>query len=123
VLLGASLHDAGKIEHPDEMSAGGNRHEAAGNALLLRSGVAAPIARFCITHAAWDGADCTIDDALVALADKLWNGKRDEALENHLVSRIASQLRRAPWDVYVQLDAICEEIAADGPERLSRSTI
>lgn len=123
VLLGASLHDAGKIEHPAEMSVGGNRHEAAGNELLLRSGVAAPIARFCITHAAWDGADCTIEDALVALADKLWKGKRDEALEKYLVSRIASQLQKEFWEVFSRLDAICETIAMDGPERLARSAI
>jgi hypothetical protein len=121
VLLGASLHDAGKIEHPEEMSVGGNRHEAAGTELLLRSGVAGPIARFCITHAAWNGADCTIEDALVALADKLWKGKRDEALEKHLVSRIASQLQMEPWEVFSRLDAICETIAMDGPERLARS--
>jgi hypothetical protein len=69
----------------------------------------------------WDGADCTIEDALVALADKLWKGKRDEALEKHLVSRIASQLQMEPWEVFTRLDAICETIAMDGTERLARS--
>jgi hypothetical protein len=121
VLLGASIHDAGKIVHPEEMSVAGSRHETAGQELLLRSNVPAAIARFCVTHAAWTGVDCTIEDGLVALADKLWKGKRDEALERHLVARIASQTKQEPWDVFSRFDAICDLVAADRPERLSRS--
>jgi hypothetical protein len=123
VLLGASIHDAGKIVHPEEMSAGGNRHEVAGNELLVRSGVPAAIARFCITHAAWDGPDCSIEDALVALADKLWKGKRDEALEKFLVATLATQAKLEQWEVFDRFDAICDAIAADGPARLSRSVV
>lgn len=123
VLLGASIHDAGKIVHPEEMSAGGNRHEVAGKELLVRSGVPAAIARFCITHAAWDGPDCRIEDALVALADKLWKGKRDEALEKLLVASLATQAKLDQWEVFDRFDAICDAIAADGPARLSRSVV
>lgn len=72
VLAGAALHDAGKIVHAEEMSAPGSEHEAAGRELLLGRGVPAGLARFCVTHAAWGAPDCTIEDRLVALADKLW---------------------------------------------------
>lgn len=123
VLLGASVHDAGKIVYPEEMSVGGNRHEVAGRDLLVKSGVPTTIARFCVTHAAWDGADCTIEDALVALADKLWKGKRDEALEKHLVARIANLTKQQLWEVYSRFDSVCDSIAAEGSERLSRSVV
>jgi hypothetical protein len=124
VLLGAAVHDAGKIVHPEEMSASGSRHEVAGRDLLVRSaGVPAAIARFCVTHAAWNGADCTIEDGLVALADKLWKGKRDEALETHLTSVIVALTKLEPWEVFSRFDSICEIVAAAGPERLARSVV
>lgn len=123
VLLGASVHDAGKIVHPEEMSASGHRHEVAGRDLLANSAVPAEIARFCVTHAAWEGADCTIEDELVALADKLWKGKRDEALERLLVTRIAALTKQEPWNVFSRFDSICDAVAAGGPERLSRSAV
>ena len=121
VLLGASVHDAGKIVHPEEMSGGGSQHEAAGQELLVRAGIPAEVARFCVTHASWETD--RIEDALVALADKLWKGKRDEALENHLAACIAAQTKQAAWEVYSRFDAICEAVAADGPARLSRSVV
>jgi hypothetical protein len=121
VLLGASLHDAGKIVHPEEMSGGGSQHEAAGQELLARSGVRAEIARFCVTHASWETD--RIEDALVALADKLWKGKRDDALESYLVTLIAARTEQAAWRVYSRFEALCDAVAADGPERLSRSAV
>jgi hypothetical protein len=123
VLLRASLHDVGKVFHPEEMTVAGSRHEAAGRQLLVDRGVAASIARFCVTHAAWDGSDAAIEDMLVPLADKAWKGKRDDALEQFVIGHIATQTHREPWDVFDYLDAICEAIAAGGPERLSRSIV
>ena len=123
VLVGAALHDAGKIVHPDEMTTAGHRHEPAGQALLAARGVPASISRFCITHARWDAEQCTLEDELVALADKLWKGKRDAALENQLVARIAASTAREPWHVFDRFDAICEAVAVDGPERLARSVV
>jgi hypothetical protein len=32
-------------------------------------------------------------------------------------------LQKEPWEVFSRLDAICETIAMDGPERLARSAI
>lgn len=123
VLAGAALHDAGKIAHPAEMSAPGHAHEAAGQALLVARGVPAAIARFCVTHAAWDGPACTLEDRLVALADKLWKGKRDAALEQRLVEDLAVAMGVEPWAAFDRLDALCERIAADAPDRLSRSSV
>ena len=123
VLLGASLHDAGKVVHPEEMTNAGHEHEAAGQTLLLERGVPATIARFCVTHASWLDPRCTLEDLLVALADKLWKGKRDEDLERLLVDRLVALTGLEPWELFDRVDAICEAIAADGPERLSRSRI
>lgn len=119
VVIGAALHDAGKIVHPDEMAAPGHRHEQAGRGLLLAHGVPAELARFCVTHAAWQAG--TLEDHLVALADKLWKGKRDEALERAIVEQISVASGSEPWQVFERVDALCEAIAADGDERLVRS--
>ena len=119
VLAGAALHDAGKILHPEELAVPGNRHEPAGRDLLLANGVPADIARFCVTHAAW--ADGAIEDLLVALADTLWKGKRNDALEQLVVARIAAASGAEPWAVFDRFDALCEDIAAGGPDRLARS--
>ena len=123
VLAGAALHDAGKIEHPAEMREPGHAHESAGRALLLRAGVSADVSRFCTTHAAWDAPDSTIEDLLVALADKLWKGKRDQALEERVAEACARLTGRERWAVFAKLDEICESIAANGPDRLSRSNV
>jgi putative nucleotidyltransferase with HDIG domain len=121
VLLGAALHDVGKIVHPAEMKEPGHRHEAAGEQLLVTHGVPTELARFCVTHASWQEADRTIEDLLVALADKLWKGKRVDDLERLVLERIARITGRESWEVFDELDAICEEIAADGESRLARS--
>ena len=120
VLAGAALHDAGKIVQPAEMHAPGHLHEEAG-AQLLAGRVPPRIARFCVTHASWHGEP--IEDLLVALADKLWKGKRDEALEAESVDAISRATSRERWAVFAELDAIFDDIAAAGPERLARSNV
>lgn len=120
VLIGAALHDAGKIVHPAELAGPGSQHEAAGEALLLGAGVGAALARFCRTHAAWQGPGCALEDRLVALADKLWKGKREAPLEE-VVCRELAELRGVDfWKIFVPFDALCEQIAAGGAERLAR---
>jgi hypothetical protein len=121
VMLGAALHDAGKIVPPEEMAAPGHHHEQAGRDLLLAHGVPAELARFCVTHADWQNG--TLEDQLVALADKLWKGKRDEALEGSVVAAIAAITGEQPWQVFDRVDALCDAIAADGDARLERSRI
>lgn len=119
--LGVAVHDAGKIRFPQELDAPGHAHEAAGQAMLLEQGVEAEIARCCISHAAWQGDDVTFEERSVALADKLWKGKREPELELLVIDMASLQLGRGRWDVFEQFDTLFECIAAGGPERLQRS--
>jgi hypothetical protein len=123
VLIGAALHDVGKILYPDEMRVPGHRHEEAGQSLLLQRGVKPELARFCVTHASWDLPDRSLEDLLVALADKLWKGKREQDLEARVMAMLAKSTGCEPWEVFDRLDTICEQIAAEGSSRLARSEI
>lgn len=59
VLLGAALHDAGKILHPEELDDAGSRHEEAGGSLLVKYGIAPDIARCCRSHGQWQAMNNT----------------------------------------------------------------
>jgi hypothetical protein len=115
------LHDAGKIVHPGEMSASGHAHEKAGRELLLANGVEPEVARFCETHARWNDPQATLEDLLVAAADKLWKGQREQELEGALMEMIARALGREVWDVYTVLDSHFEAVVSLGEDRLARS--
>ena len=121
VALGVAVHDAGKILHPSELHAPGSLHEAAGESLLLAHGVQPSVARCCATHAEWQRQDLSFEERSVALADKLWKGKREPALELLVVDEAARRLGRDRWDVFPQLDAAFESIASRGDDRLRRS--
>lgn len=121
IELGVAVHDAGKITYPDELSASGSLHEPAGEALLLAHGVQPEVARCCVSLARWQDADVSFEERSVALADKLWKGKRVEALELCIIDEVATRLRVSRWHVFAQLDAVFEGIAAGGTERLGRS--
>ncbi len=121
VRLGIAVHDAGKIVHPDELSEPGHEHEAAGRRLLLENGVQPEIARCCVSHAQYDRMDVSFEELLVALADKLWKGKRDQGLEERVDRRAAGALGVDRWTVFENLDACFEQIASRGDERLLRS--
>lgn len=122
VRAGAALHDVGKLEHPAELDRPGANHEPAGEALLLRQGIAPHIARCCRSHAQWSTLDCTLEELLVALADKLWKGVRVPALEQRVIQTAATLTRRDLWTLFVPLDTGFESIADAGPSRLARST-
>ena len=121
VMLGAAVHDAGKIAHPAELSAPGALHEPAGEALMLAHDVQPEVARCCVSHAQWQAPDVSLEERTVALADKLWKGKREESLELRVIDQVAQRLGVDRWDVYARLDSVFEEIAADGPQRLEQS--
>lgn len=121
VLVGAALHDCGKIVHPHEMINPGNQHEISGEQILLYYEVSPEIARFCRTHASWYENDTVLEDWLVALADKLWKGCREKALESMIISYIAQQTKFPEWEVFLEADLLFEEIAAKGSIRLQRS--
>ena len=114
----AALHDCGKVEHPEELTGSGRLHESVGEAMLLRAGVDPDLARFCRTHANWNAPDARIEDLVVALADHLWKGVRNEALELALVKFIASG-RQPDWKVYSLLDSAFASLAAGAEERLA----
>lgn len=121
VLLGAALHDAGKIVVPEEMRQRGHAHERAGERMLLDAGFEPRVARACVTHATWWDARASIEDRLIALADALWKGRRDDALERALLEEIARMTGREAWEVFDAFDRICERVADGSEHRLARS--
>ncbi|WP_406278402.1 HD domain-containing protein [Embleya sp. NBC_00896] len=111
VLFGAATHDIGKSLYPQELSGPGSCHEQAGYDLLLAQGVPADRARFARNHAAWDPTDP--DELLVSLADKVWKGKRVEALEQALTTVLATASGRPEWEVFQTLDDFVTSIDSD----------
>jgi hypothetical protein len=120
IMLGAALHDAGKIVCPDELTKSGHRHEVAGEQFLLDRGVPARVARFARTHGLKPAELTSIEDMVVALADKLWRGARNADLESALIDAVATQLATNRWDLFTRLDDCFERISADGHARLAR---
>jgi putative nucleotidyltransferase with HDIG domain len=121
IEMGAILHDAGKIQHPQELAQPGTLHEQAGEGLLLSHGVQPEVARFCVSHAQWNLPGVSLEERVVALADKLWKGKREPDLELAVVDEVAARLGCSRWDVFEALDNTFEKIAAAGAERLEHS--
>ena len=121
VRAGVVLHDAGKIEHPQELFGPGSEHEPGGERLLLAAGVAPALARVCLSHARWREMSVTLEELVIALADKLWKGVRAPDLEERVVAEAAARLGRARWDLFVPFDSCFEDIAEHGHERLERS--
>lgn len=121
IELGAILHDTGKIQHPSELREPGSLHEQAGQTLLLAHGVQPEIARCCASHGAWHLAGVSLEERTVALADKLWKGKREPDLELSIIDEIATKLGKSRWDVFERLDIGFEEIAAGGYGRIEAS--
>lgn len=121
VLFGAVLHDVGKILHPEELEGVGNRHEEAGESLLVKYGIAHDIARCCRTHGHWQTMNCSLEEYLIAISDTIWKGKRDSELEKRIGDIITERTGRDKWEILIELDTLFESIAAEGPERLMRS--
>jgi putative nucleotidyltransferase with HDIG domain len=121
VRIGIILHDVGKILHPNELKEKGNKHEEAGEKLLLEKGVEPKYARCCRSHAQWNEMECSLEELLVALSDNLWKGSRKEALENLVINRLAVLLNCDYWDLFIEFDSFFEFVASFGLDRLSRS--
>ncbi len=121
IRLGAAIHDAGKILHPNELDGPGSLHEPAGKKMLLAHGVQEIVAQCCVSHAQWQGEGLRLEELAVATADKLWKGKREVELELKLILAIAQQKQVEHWDIFTSLDDTFESIAAGGSERLERS--
>jgi putative nucleotidyltransferase with HDIG domain len=120
VFLGAALHDIGKVVHPAELTAPGSMHEASGEELLLSHGFAHPVARIARAHGQWDTlASPPIEDLLVALADAVWKGQRNESLERVVVSVVSAACGEEVWTVYLKLDDALSRLAEGAEERLA----
>jgi hypothetical protein len=122
VRLGVVLHDAGKIVHRQEFDEPGSQHESAGERLLLAHGVSPDVARMCLSHARWEAMPVSLEELLVALSDKLWKGARKADLEQRVIDRVAAALGKERWDLFIELDTLFEQVAAQGAQRLARST-
>jgi hypothetical protein len=81
------------------------------------------VARICLSHAQWAEMPVSMEELLVALSDKLWKGVRNAQLEERFIDEAAKALVRDRWDLFVQVDSVFEEIAADGAARLERSRV
>ncbi len=123
VRLGVAVHDCGKILHPEELNAPGSLHETDGEQLMLKNAVQPPVARCCVSHAAWRDESVSFEERVVALADRLWKGKREIDLETLVINQVAKQTHADWWDVFAGLDLAFESIAAQGEERLGRSRL
>jgi hypothetical protein len=119
VLFGAATHDIGKVVHPEELEVPGRRHEAAGRELLLRRGVDADRARFAGTHGSWTAPGIRTEDLLVSLADKVWKAQRVPSLEQLIVDRLAAAGGIEPWQAFLDLDDLLDDIAAGADARLA----
>ena len=120
VRVGAVLHDIGKIQHPQELSEPGHEHDATGQQMLIARDVSESIADMCITHAQWQAAE-SLEALIVALADKLWKGKRIRELEDRIIRQIADSQQQDFWFLYTTLDECFEWIAGDAPRRLAET--
>ncbi|MEO3829629.1 HDIG domain-containing metalloprotein [Actinomadura sp. B10D3] len=119
VLFGAATHDIGKALHPAELTGPGAEHERAGHALLRERGVEERLARFARTHASWDGPDIGVDDLLVSLADNVWKATRVPGLEQRLMDVLAAASGQEKWQVFMDLDDVCDRLAAGADRRLA----
>lgn len=121
IRTGVVIHDIGKTIHLNEMTDIGSQHEPDGEKLLLKYGASAMLARVCMSHARWHEMECSLEELLIALSDKLWKGKRVQELEEKVIDAIAERKQLEKWDVFTDLDSKFEEIASGGYERLQRS--
>jgi hypothetical protein len=65
--------------------------------------------------------EVSLEERTVALADKLWKGKREAELELLIIDEVAARLGISRWDIFERLDSSFEEIASGGAERLQGS--
>lgn len=121
IRAGVVIHDIGKTVHANEMTEPGSEHEPEGEKILLEKNVSSKLARVCMSHARWEKMECSFEELLIALSDKLWKGKRVESLELKVVDFAAQCLGKDRWDLFPELDYKFEEIASGGHERLQRS--
>ena len=88
----------------------GDSHEDVGPALLEEHGVSVELARFARTHGRWDSG-LSLEDLLVALADNVAVGKRNEGLEQVTVDRLVELTGLKAWEAFSVLDEILQSLS------------
>lgn len=120
VRFGAAVHDIGKSVHREELTEfGKEKHQKAGVEILESLGLPYERARFAFTHANWDGEEITVEDLLVALADKCWKRKRIDKLESLTAEFLSTASGEPTWECYAKLDEILQSLAQDADKRLA----
>jgi HD domain len=123
VLIGAATHDVGKIVHPDELRGPGRQHENDGPALLVEQGLPDNLARFARTHGQWTLLEAPqTEDLLVALANLIWVGKRNQHLEGLIVDRVVEFSGEQLWSAFARFDEIVLAIVEGAGGRLALYT-
>lgn len=114
VLMGAAVHDLGKVFHPAEVTGYGNEHETLPVVMaLIDAGIDPRAAYFAKLHSE-RAITKDLNVLLVCLADTTWNGGRDTDLE----LKIAEVMGGEVWHHVTRLDGICERVGRKGPKRL-----
>src|SRR6266498_5264347 len=117
VLVGAAIHDIGKVIYTSELTEPGNEHEIVGPDLLGQHRVPSHYARFARTHGQWNRDQAaTLEDLLVALADTIWKGSRDSTLETRISKTIALLNDEEAWSVFLKLDDLISEVVETADE-------
>lgn len=120
ILLGAAIHDLGKVQHPSELERPGKRHAADGPAKLEAAGLTPEEARFARTHHTWpEDDDAALEDLLVALADLVWKGRRDEMLELLAAAALADRCFLPEVEAFSALDEILDDLSLEADERIA----
>ncbi|HVC82290.1 MAG TPA: HD domain-containing protein [Chloroflexota bacterium] len=120
VLVGAATHDLGKTLHPEELTGPGRKHENDGPALLEQLGITPEHARFARTHGQWaHEPNPPLEDLLVTLANTIWQGTRNQRLEDAITQRVAGVQGREVWQVFMELDDIIVAITEDAEIRIA----
>ena len=120
VRMGAATHDIGKTVFPEELTVPGHYHKTVGAGVLLDAGFPQRLTRFARTHGQWrQDEDLAVEDLLVALADTLCKGQRDEELEERCCRVIARECELDPWRVSLRFYEMTGSLAEGAEARLA----
>lgn len=119
ILFGAGSHDIGKVIEVNELYRSGKKHEEVGYQLLIENSIPYRLARFAKTHGDWSDPNLYLEDLLVALADKIWKGKRITELEEKVCQKLEERIEGNYWEIFIKLDEILMEISLGADERLT----
>ena len=61
----------------------------------------------------------SLEDLLVALADKCWKGKRVDELESKIAALLSVACKKPEWACFAELDEIVQELTKDADARLA----